>query len=123
MPKLETEKTVETPLTMAALKGEVEITAFKSGGPGGQHKNKTESAVRLKHLPTGIIVVATENRSQIKNREVAWERLLEKLAKRRQKSKPRVPTQPSRASKAKRIEAKKLRSRTKQTRQKTHWED
>ncbi|MCG3119388.1 MAG: Peptide chain release factor 2 [bacterium] len=123
MPEVETEKTVETPLTMAALKGEVEITAFKSGGPGGQHKNKTESAVRLKHLPTGVIVVATESRSQIKNRELAWERLIEKLAKRRQKGKPRVPTKPSKASKVKRLEAKKLRSRTKQTRQQSHWDD
>jgi len=96
-----------TPLTIAALKDEVEMTAFKSGGPGGQHKNKTESAVRLKHLPTGLIVVAADHRSQFKNREAAWERLLEKLARRRQKRKPRVPTQPPRAAKAKRLEGKK----------------
>ena len=96
-----------TPLTRAALKDEVEMTAFKSGGPGGQHKNKTESAVRLKHLPTGLIVVAADHRSQFQNREAAWERLLEKLARRRQKRKPRVPTQPSRAAKARRLEGKK----------------
>ncbi|MDZ7359503.1 MAG: peptide chain release factor-like protein [candidate division KSB1 bacterium] len=118
MPKSENDKPAETPLTISALKGEVEITAFKSGGPGGQHKNKTESAVRLKHLPTGIIVVATESRSQIKNRELAWQRLIEKLAKRRQKRKPRLRTQPSKAAKEKRLEEKMRRSSKKQARQK-----
>jgi protein subunit release factor B len=112
----------ETPLTISALKGEVEITAFKSGGPGGQHKNKTESAVRIKHLPTGIIVIAAENRSQIKNRELAWQRLIEKLAKRRQKSKPRLPTKPSRAAKEKRFEEKIQRSFKKLARQKIRME-
>src|SRR5262245_28986713 len=121
MPKSETEidKSAETPLTMTALKSEVEITAFKSSGPGGQHKNKTESAIRIKHLPTGIIVVATESRSQIKNRELAWQRLIEKLARRRQKRKPRLQTQPSRAAKKKRREQKTQLSLKKQARQKS----
>lgn len=105
-----------SPLTRTALKDEVEMTAFKSGGPGGQHKNKTESAVRLKHLPTGLIVVAADHRSQFQNREAAWERLLEKLARRRQKRKPRVPTKPSRAAKAKRLEGKKQHAVKKQGR-------
>ena len=108
--------TAETPLSISALKDEVEITAFKSGGPGGQHKNKTESAVRIKHLPTGIIVVAAEHRSQFKNRETAWERLIEKLTHRRQKRKPRVPTKPSKAAKAKRLESKKQHAFKKQLR-------
>ncbi|MDZ7292879.1 MAG: peptide chain release factor-like protein [candidate division KSB1 bacterium] len=106
------------PLTISALQDEVEITTFKSGGPGGQHKNKTESAVRIKHLPTGVIVVATENRSQIKNRELAWQRLMEKLRKRRRKRKPRIPTRPSRAAKEKRFQEKLKLSVKKQTRQK-----
>jgi len=118
MPESENNKPAETPLTISALKGDVEITAFKSGGPGGQHKNKTESAVRIKHLPTGIMVVATESRSQIKNRELAWQRLIKKLAKRRQKRKPRLRTRPSKAAKAKRLEEKMRRSSKKQARQK-----
>ena len=115
--------TAETPLSISALKDEVEITAFKSGGPGGQHKNKTESAVRIKHLPTGIIVVAAEHRSQFKNRETAWERLIEKLTRRRQKRKPRVPTRPTQAAREKRREEKVQRARQKQSRQKIHLED
>ncbi|MGH7596250.1 MAG: peptide chain release factor-like protein [bacterium] len=116
------DKNAETPLTIAALKNEVEITAFKSSGPGGQHKNKTESAIRIKHLPTGIIVVASDSRSQIKNRELAWQRLIEKLTKRRQKRKPRLQTQPSRVAKEKRLAQKTQMSLKKQARQK-RWQD
>ena len=118
----EIDKSAEMPLTITALKSEVEITAYKSSGPGGQHKNKTESAIRIKHLPTGIIVTASESRSQIKNRELAWQRLLEKLARRRQKRKPRLQTQPSRAVKEKRLAQKTQLSLKKQARQKS-WRD
>jgi protein subunit release factor B len=122
MPKPEADKSAEAPLSISALKNQVEITAFKSSGPGGQHKNKTESAIRIKHVPTGIIVVAGESRSQLKNRELAWQRLIEKLAKRRQKRKPRLPTQPSRAAKEKRHAQKTQLSLKKQARQK-RWRD
>lgn len=54
---------------------DVRIDYYRDRGPGGQHKNKTESAVRLTHIPTGIVVTATEDRSQQKNRKVAWTRL------------------------------------------------
>jgi protein subunit release factor B len=118
MLELGKDKVTESLLTISALKDEVEITTFKSGGPGGQHKNKTVSAVRIKHLPTGVIVIATENRSQIKNRELAWQRLIEKLTKRRQKRKPRLPTQPSKAAKEQRYQGKIRLSSKKQTRRK-----
>ncbi|KAH9782307.1 RF PROK I domain-containing protein [Citrus sinensis] len=51
---------------------ECEMDAYKSSGPGGQHCNKRESAVRLKHVPTGVIVHAAEDRSQHKNRASAF---------------------------------------------------
>lgn len=53
---------------------------MRGTGPGGQHRNKTDSGVRLLHRPTGIIVTATEDRSQHVNREVAWGRLESRLA-------------------------------------------
>lgn len=55
--------------------GDVRYEAFRAGGPGGQHQNKTESAVRAVHTPTGLTVVVRENRSQHRNRAIALERL------------------------------------------------
>lgn len=57
-------------------------TVFKASGPGGQARNKTSSSLRLVHVPTGLIVTATESRSQWVNRQTAWERLRSQLAER-----------------------------------------
>lgn len=58
---------------------DVRTDTYRSQGPGGQHRNKTDSAVRLTHLPTGTVVTATEERSQHLNRLVAWQRLEAKM--------------------------------------------
>lgn len=54
---------------------EVEITATRAGGPGGQHVNKTSSAVRVRHLPTGVLVRVADERSQHRNVRIALARL------------------------------------------------
>ena len=58
---------------------DVRVDTMRSGGAGGQHVNKTESAVRLTHIPTSIAVVAQGDRSQHKNRATAWDMLRAKL--------------------------------------------
>ncbi|KAL5776007.1 hypothetical protein ACOSP7_008933 [Xanthoceras sorbifolium] len=67
-------------MTDEELMRECEMGTFKASGPGGQHRNKRESAVRLKHIPTGIIAQAVEDRSQHKNRASALSRLRTLLA-------------------------------------------
>lgn len=95
------------PPHLERLARDCEITAYKSSGPGGQKKNKTESSVRVRHLPSGIVRIGTASRSQGRNRESALERLWEELQRRARKPKPRVATKPSVAAKVKRVEAKR----------------
>jgi protein subunit release factor B len=90
-----------------ALLAECEETFFIASGPGGQHRNKTESGVRLVHPPTGVVVTATERRSQAQNRSEAVTRLRERLALLAKREKPRRPTRPTRGSKERRLAEKK----------------
>jgi protein subunit release factor B len=80
---------------------------FIAGGPGGQHRNKTASAVRLTHPATELSVTATERRSQAQNRSVALERLRRALQMLATVPKPRKKTRPSRGAHERRIETKK----------------
>lgn len=90
-----------------ALLSSCDIDVFVGGGPGGQHRNKTESAVRLHHRDTGVIVTATERRSQHENKVAAIARLRAKLKGILFIPKSRRPTRPTRGSKERRLTEKK----------------
>ncbi len=95
---------------------DVDVIFVKAGGPGGQHRNKSQTGVRLVHRPTGIRATATERRERTRNLALAWERLEAALERRARKPKPRRKTGPTRASVRQRLEGKTRRARTKQAR-------
>jgi RF-1 domain/Bacterial regulatory protein, Fis family len=64
-----------TQLTDSQLLAQCEVDTYRASGPGGQKRNKTSSAVRIRHLPSGLIVIAEESRSQHENRARALKRL------------------------------------------------
>src|SRR6202011_6170763 len=68
-----------TALSDAQLLAQCEVDTYRASGPGGQKRNKTSSAVRLRHLPSGLIVIAEESRSQHENRARALRRLRQAL--------------------------------------------
>lgn len=102
---------------MDILKHQVNVETYRSSGPGGQRKNKTETSVRIKHLPSGITVIATEHRSQAQNRELAFERLRRRLERLNRPRRRRIPTRIPRRAVERRITEKKLTSLKKTTRQ------
>jgi len=96
-----------------ALLAECEETFFVGSGPGGQHRNKTESGVRLSHPPTGVTVTATERRSQLQNRGAALERLRARLEALAHQPRVRRPTRATRGSQERRLQTKKRAGRKK----------
>ncbi len=99
-----------------ALARDTRIEVFTGGGPGGQHRNKTQNAVRLLHAPSGVVVVASERRSLEANRKAAFERLLDRLARLNHVQRPRKPTRPTRGSVERRLGAKARDARVKRAR-------
>jgi len=101
-----------------ALLRECEVDTFRSSGPGGQHVNKTESAVRLRHLPSGVVVTSQQERSQHRNKSLCLQKLREKIDKLNYRPTKRVPTRVPRSVKNRTLEAKARRSRIKRLRSK-----
>jgi peptide chain release factor len=96
---------------------DVEVSHFKGSGPGGQNRNKRMTGIRMVHIPTGIVVVATERRSQEQNLSNAFERLHEKLEQHFYRPPKRHATKKTKASVRRRVDEKRKRSATKQLRQ------
>ncbi|HSN21188.1 MAG TPA: peptide chain release factor-like protein [Usitatibacter sp.] len=105
------------------LEREVEVQVFRASGPGGQHVNKTESALRLVHPPSGVVVIAQDSPSQVRNRETAFRRLVERLERLNRVPKKRVPTRPTAGARKRRLEGKKLRAGKKQLRGRVHGDE
>jgi protein subunit release factor B len=107
-------------MDLEELKKECDITTFRSSGPGGQHKNVTDSAVRLRHRSTGIIVIGRRHRSQRRNLQDALERLAEKLKERRLRfqRKRRIRTRKSRSVRERELVEKRKRGEIKALRKK-----
>jgi ribosome-associated protein len=114
---------------------EIELRASRSSGPGGQHANVTASRIEavfdieaseslserqrellLRKLGPRVTAVAQDTRSQARNRELALDRLREKLASGLERPKPRRPTKPSRATRERRLEEKRRTSARKRER-------
>ncbi len=93
-----------------------EVEAFRAHGPGGQGVNTTDSAVRMRHLPTGIVVVSRESRSQFRNRQLCLHKIQDELERRSIAPVTRHATKPTRSSQEKRLEGKHRRSQVKRTR-------
>jgi protein subunit release factor B len=108
---------IDIPESDDDLLAQCDVETFRAGGPGGQHQNVTDSAVRLRHRSTGVTVTCRAQRSQYLNKMDALRRLRLKLRRLNEPPPPpRKATRPSRAAVEKRLAEKRGRAAVKRLR-------
>ncbi len=105
------------------LKKQVILHTFRASGPGGQHRNVTDSGVRIVHKLSGVVVTATESRSQLQNKEKAFERLIVRLKTLNRTPKRRIPTKKTRAARERELDVKHRHQTKKKMRGRPEEED
>lgn len=105
------------------LAGQCITETFHARGPGGQGVNTSDSAVRMRHVPTGITVTSREQRSQLQNRQTCLRKIRSELSRRATPPKVRRETKPTHGSVRRRLEGKHHRSEIKRLRGKRDFEE
>jgi len=103
---------------MGNINQETEVEFFRSSGPGGQNVNKRDTAVRLRHIPTGITVKVQSERTQAQNLRIAFERLEKKLDDLNKPEKFRILTKVPKSERKRRLIGKRHHSEIKKIRKK-----
>lgn len=110
-------KKIQLPALDEELLAECKINTYRARGSGGQHVNVTDSAVRLTHIPTGIVVTSQKERSQHLNKKDCIAKLRKKVERLNYRKPKRIPTRIPRSVKAKDREKRKKNSKKKRLRQ------
>ena len=114
---------IPLPETNEELLSQCRVETFRSGGKGGQHANKTESAVRLTHNPSDIRVSCQDERSQYQNKIKCLKELRKRIEKYNFQPPKRIPTKSPKSADEKRLTQKKIHSQKKKIRRKPEIEE
>ena len=109
---------IKLPESDEELLRECEVETFRSSGPGGQHVNKTESAVRLRHPPSGVVVTYQPEHIQYRNNAICLYKLRKQIERLNHRPAKRVPTRKSQSAKNRTLEQKSRRAQIKRLRTK-----